>query len=69
MKWYKWNDELINLSMCQGIRKQVSDSIIFSFEDDLYKAYFENKEKRDEEFEKICRILGFDNRDYTSHCC
>lgn len=70
MKWYRWKDRLINLKNIFGIYKSFqTTSISFLYSPNDYEVIeYYNEKERDAEFEKICALLGCEEKT-QSRCC
>lgn len=69
--WYRYKDQLLNLDNIFFARIWDDIRIEFNSSDisGSVKMTFENMEERDAEFEKICKILGLEDKEHISRCC
>ena len=72
--WYRYKDYNINLNNILMFQKPLTDisphRILFlgyHFENILIE--YLSKDERDTEFEKICKMLGLEEKEHISRCC
>lgn len=75
--WYRYGIHCFNLEKVEMIKL---GCVSYGEEDHFYDIYFwshgeqygitySSKDERDAEFEKICKLLGLEEKEHISRCC